>query len=226
MSTDQELMENGDRECLSSNNPENRTPKNGEELTKKQEKQFQNKLAEVQSALSKEKLKSTSLQKDLQARTQECENLKNQLSKFQKEFTKKSFKGKKGADRTATDAVTCASSVIFEKTKMCKNQELQIEALTQQVNSLKEIVSITKDMLEIRNMEVKQLQDKLDCMELKFTAERDRQVLLNVKLDRMIKLNTELKNEYQKQMTLFTVLQKTYRDHVSNGGTTQKGDLQ
>ncbi|KAK5649555.1 hypothetical protein RI129_000584 [Pyrocoelia pectoralis] len=225
MSTDHELMANGDGECLSSKGSENRTHKNGEELTKKQEKQLQNKLAEVQSALSKEKLKSTSLQKDLQARTQECENLKNQLSKFQKEFTKKSLKGKKGADRIATDAATCASSVIFEKTKMCKNQELQIEALTQQVNSLKEIVSITKDMLEIRNMEVKQLQDKLDCMELKFVAEKDRQLLVNVKLDRMVKLNTELKNEYQKQMALFTVLQNTYRDHISNE-TPQKGDLQ
>ena len=120
---------------------------------------------------------------------------------------------KKDGELTSTDAVTCASGVIFEKTKLCKNQELQIEALTQQVGSLKEIVSITKDMLEIRNMEVKQLQDQLDCMELKFVAEKDRHALIHAKLDRMVKLNTELKTEYEKQLALFSELQKRYHEH-------------
>ena len=48
--------------------------------------------------------------------------------------------------------------MIFDKTKMIKNQELQIEALTSQVASLKDVVSITKDLLSIRNLEVTHLQ--------------------------------------------------------------------
>lgn len=214
MSTDHKPVDNNTSECPPS--------KGEEEISKKEEKQMQNKLAELQSALDKEKLKSTSLQKKLHARTQECDNLKNQLGKFQKEFTKKSLKGQKGANQNATDAATCASSVIFEKTKMCKNQELQIEALTQQVTSLKEIASISKEMLGIRNVEVQQLQDKLDCMELKFIAEKDRHSLVNAKLEKMDKLNTELKNEYHKQMALFTVLQKSYHDRMDTNKAIQE----
>lgn len=48
--------------------------------------------------------------------------------------------------------------MIFDKTKMVKNQELQIEALTTQVQSLKDINVITKDLLEIRNSEVKAME--------------------------------------------------------------------
>lgn len=48
--------------------------------------------------------------------------------------------------------------MIFDKTKMVKNQELQIEALTTQVQSLKDINQITKDLLEIRNSEVKAME--------------------------------------------------------------------
>lgn len=51
-----------------------------------------------------------------------------------------------------------ARGMIFDKTKMVKNQELQIEALTTQVQSLKDINVITKDLLEIRNSEVKAME--------------------------------------------------------------------
>lgn len=51
-----------------------------------------------------------------------------------------------------------ARGMIFDKTKMVKNQELQIEALTTQVQSLKDINQITKDLLEIRNSEVKAME--------------------------------------------------------------------
>ena len=51
-----------------------------------------------------------------------------------------------------------ARGMIFDKTKMVKNQELQIEALTTQVQSLKDINLITKDLLEIRNSEVKAME--------------------------------------------------------------------
>lgn len=51
-----------------------------------------------------------------------------------------------------------ARGMIFDKTKMVKNQELQIDALTTQVQSLKDINQITKDLLEIRNSEVKAME--------------------------------------------------------------------
>lgn len=45
-----------------------------------------------------------------------------------------------------------------ERNRTVANQENQINALNNQVTSLKEVVSITRDLLQIRNMEVKQLQ--------------------------------------------------------------------
>lgn len=48
--------------------------------------------------------------------------------------------------------------MIFDKTKMVKNQELQIEALNSQIVSLKDINQITKDLLEIRNSEIKAME--------------------------------------------------------------------
>lgn len=45
-----------------------------------------------------------------------------------------------------------------ERNRLVVNQENQINALNNQVTSLKEIVSITRDLLQIRNIEVKQLQ--------------------------------------------------------------------
>lgn len=45
-----------------------------------------------------------------------------------------------------------------ERNRMVANQENQINALNNQVTSLKEVVSITRDLLQIRNIEVKQLQ--------------------------------------------------------------------
>lgn len=45
-----------------------------------------------------------------------------------------------------------------ERNRVATNQESQINALNNQVASLKEVVSITRDLLQIRNMEVKQLQ--------------------------------------------------------------------
>jgi len=177
----------------------------------KKEKQLQNKVAEYETALAQEKQKVALIQKDLQERTEERDNFKKQIAQLEKDLAQKSLKGTKSENKNSDDMVTKAGGIIFEKTKVCKNQELQIEALTQQVSSLKEIVSITKDMLEIRNMEVKQLQDKLDCMDLKFTAEKDRHALMHAKLDRMVKLNADLKSEYEKQLQLFTELQKAYK---------------
>ncbi|EGI65391.1 hypothetical protein G5I_06140 [Acromyrmex echinatior] len=45
-----------------------------------------------------------------------------------------------------------------ERNRVIANQENQINALNNQVASLKEVISVTRDLLEIRNIEVKQLQ--------------------------------------------------------------------
>ncbi|CAG9766649.1 unnamed protein product [Ceutorhynchus assimilis] len=108
--------------------------------------------------------------------------------------------------------LTKAKAMIFENTKVIKNQELQIEALGQQNESLKDVVRITKDLLEIRNLEVKQLENKINAMEGKVKAEKERQDLLHKKLETMIRHNGELKREYETQLCLFNALRKRYSE--------------
>lgn len=108
--------------------------------------------------------------------------------------------------------LTKAKSMIFENTKVIKNQELQIEALGQQNESLKDVVSITKDLLEIRNLEVKQLENKINAMENKVKAEKERQDLLHKKLETMIRHNGDLKREYETQLCLFNALRERYNE--------------
>lgn len=110
------------------------------------------------------------------------------------------------------ELLTRAKSIIFEKTKVCKNQELQIEALNAQVSSLKDVVSITKNLLEIRNIEVKHLQDQIDCMNAKVNAEKERQDLVHQKLEKMIRMNADLKREYETQLCLFNALRERYSE--------------
>uniref|UniRef100_A0A2A4J3T4 Uncharacterized protein n=1 Tax=Heliothis virescens TaxID=7102 RepID=A0A2A4J3T4_HELVI len=107
-----------------------------------------------------------------------------------------------------------ARGMIFDKTKMVKNQELQIEALTTQVQSLKDINVITKDLLEIRNSEVKAMEDRLVAMEARFKAEKDRYGLVLQRAQTSTTLNDDLKKEYETQLAIFKELRQKYEQRV------------
>ncbi|XP_026731531.1 epidermal growth factor receptor substrate 15 homolog isoform X2 [Trichoplusia ni] len=107
-----------------------------------------------------------------------------------------------------------ARGMIFDKTKMVKNQELQIEALTTQVQSLKDINVITKDLLEIRNSEVKAMEDRLQAMEARFKAEKDRYGLVLQRAQTSTTLNDDLKKEYETQLAIFKELRQKYEQRV------------
>lgn len=110
------------------------------------------------------------------------------------------------------EMLTRAKELLFEKTKICKNQELQIEALLAQITSLKDVVKITKDLLNIRNMETEQLQDKIETMESKVECEKKKHELIYSKLENMVKMNVDLKREYEAQLCLFNALREKYAE--------------
>ncbi|VVC86777.1 unnamed protein product [Leptidea sinapis] len=77
-----------------------------------------------------------------------------------------------------------ARGMIFDKTKMVKNQELQIQALTTQVQSLKDI------------------NDRLQAMEARFAAEKERHGLVLKRAETSSSLNDDLRKEnYGRSMT-------------------------
>ncbi|KAJ8930517.1 hypothetical protein NQ314_016679 [Rhamnusium bicolor] len=152
--------------------------------------------------------------KELQDYKKRVAKLEEDLAQAQKVINQRAKEADE-VDSLKTESektLTKAKSIIFERTKVIKNQELQIEAYGQQIESLKDVVRITKDLLEIRNLEVKQLETKINCMEEKVKAEKQRQDLLHKKLETMIRHNGELKREYETQLCLFSALRERYNE--------------
>ncbi|XP_076232795.1 uncharacterized protein LOC143178163 [Calliopsis andreniformis] len=102
-----------------------------------------------------------------------------------------------------------------DRTRTVVNQEKQISALNSQVASLKEVESLTRSLLQIRNMEVKHLQAEVDNMEVRINEERERYNTMINKMDAAVKLNADLKKEYETQLRLFRDLREKYEEKVT-----------
>lgn len=111
-------------------------------------------------------------------------------------------------------ALTKAGELLKDKTDLCDNQEKKNNALTSQIESLKEVVAITKDLLNIRNMEVQHLQNDVELMEGKISDERQRHNLMITQMDEAVKLNSDLKAEYENQLGIFQELKIKYEEKV------------
>ncbi|CAH0394097.1 unnamed protein product [Bemisia tabaci] len=105
--------------------------------------------------------------------------------------------------------------MLKEKHILCINLDKQNKALTTQTESLKEITNITKDLLNIRNMEVGHLKEDMEKLQGKITQERERQKLMLNKMDTASTLNDKLKTEYHTQMNLFQTLKDKYEQRVN-----------
>lgn len=66
-------------------------------------------------------------------------------------------------------------------------------------------MSLTKDMLTIRECEVRDLTERMEAMDAKFKAEKDRKSLMERKMQLSDKLNLDLKAEYKAQKEIFQV---------------------
>lgn len=119
-------------------------------------------------------------------------------------------KGKKLTKSEEDDLLTRAKELLFEKTKICKKQELQLEALNNQVLATKDVLDITKDMLNLRNIENDHLQSRLESMELRAKNEKDRYLLTEKKLTISKQKEAELTREYETQRNIFKDLRSTY----------------
>lgn len=123
-------------------------------------------------------------------------------------------KGKKLTKSEEDDLLTRAKELLFEKTKICKKQELQLEALNNQVLATKEVLDITKDMLNLRNIESDHLQSRFESMELRIKNEKDRYLLTEKKLAISKQKEAELTREYENQRNIFKDLRSTYEKKI------------
>uniref|UniRef100_A0A1B6JUU5 Uncharacterized protein n=1 Tax=Homalodisca liturata TaxID=320908 RepID=A0A1B6JUU5_9HEMI len=105
--------------------------------------------------------------------------------------------------------------LLKDKSAVCSNLEKQNTALMLQSNSLKDVVAITKDLLSIRNMEVEHLHVDIKSMEEKINIERERHNNMLNRMSEAVKLNENLKAEYQSQLGLFNDLRARYEEKVT-----------
>lgn len=141
-----------------------------------------------------------------QAKTEESTRLaerNKELESILKDLSAFSGKGKPKSDDD--DTLTRAKELLFEKTKICKKQELQLEALNNHIEANKDVLDITKDMLNLKNIENDHMQARLDSMKLRVKNENDRFVLTEKKLNLSMMKEASLTKEYETQRKIFKV---------------------
>lgn len=116
-----------------------------------------------------------------------------------------SIKGKGANKADDEDMLTRAKELLFEKTKVCKKQELQLEALNHQVAATKEVLEITKDMLNLKNIENDHMQSRLESLQERAKCEKDRYILAEKMLALAKQKEVAFTKEYETQRDIFKV---------------------
>ncbi|CAO1434597.1 unnamed protein product [Diamesa tonsa] len=164
--------------------------------------------------------KSKKHESDMQKLQNDMKLVQQRLAKFELDELKglegntsnnmKAFKEKyEGVLRKAQD-------LLFERQKTINSLELKMEAMNIQIESLREVVSLTKDMLNIRELENMDLTSRFSSMDAKFAVERNRKNLMEKKIELSDKLYGDLKTEYMAQREIFKNLKVQYQGRVDN----------
>lgn len=120
-------------------------------------------------------------------------------------------KSKNGNKALDDDVLLRAKELLFEKTKICKKLELQMEALNNQVVATKDALDITKSMLNLKNVENDHLESRLEAMQSRVKCERDRANLIEKKLNVSQQKGDALTKEYDLQRNIFKVCLVRFR---------------
>lgn len=98
-----------------------------------------------------------------------------------------------------------AKSLLFEKTKVNKQQEQQIEMLKTQAIALKDVAKVSKDMLSLKITECEHAEARLEQHAARIKAEQNKCALLEKKLQISKTVYDKLKSEYEIQSQIFKV---------------------
>lgn len=66
----------------------------------------------------------------------------------------------------------------------------------------------------IREIEVRELTERMEALDVKFQAEKNRKNLMEKKMELTDKLTMDLKAEYKAQKEIFTILKDQYKEKV------------
>lgn len=173
--------------------------------------------SEKQAIIEESRKRITQLRKDLEECLGENEKHKRRIIQLEQTLVQSAALGGLEGPKSKQDQeelLLRAKTLLFEKTKVCKQQEQQIVTLKAHIDSMKDVVAVTKDMLNLKTAEADHTQSRLDTAMLRIKAERDKCVIFEKKLAISQAVYEKLRSEYDVQSNIFKGLKEAYEQKV------------
>ncbi|ALC47236.1 CG5376 [Drosophila busckii] len=173
--------------------------------------------SEKQALLEESRKRIGALRKDFENARSENEQLKKRVSNLEQSLKQSVMLGGTDAPKSRQEQdelLLKAKTLLFEKTKVNKQQEQQISVLKEQVESVKEVLQVTKDMLQLKTTECEHTQARLEKSQLWIKAEQDKCGLTEKKLAISKSVYDKLRTEYDTQSKIFKDLKSAYEQKL------------
>lgn len=164
--------------------------------------------SEKQALVEESRKRISALRKELEQSHSENEQLKRKVNQLEQSLKQSVMLGGVDAPKSRQEQdelLLKAKTLLFEKTKVCKQQEQQVEVLKNQVEAMKDVVQVTKDMLNLKNAECEHMQVRLEKSQQWIQAEKDKCAITEKKLVISKGVYDKLRAEYDIQSKIFKV---------------------
>ncbi|EDV94655.1 uncharacterized protein LOC6567533 [Drosophila grimshawi] len=173
--------------------------------------------SEKQALLEESRKRIGALRKDFEEARCENERLQKRVANLELSLKQSVMLGGVDAPKSRQEQdelLLKAKTLLFEKTKVNKQQEQQIAVLREQVESIKDVLQVTKDMLQLRTTEGEHTQARLEKSQLWIKAEQDKCALTEKKLQISKGVYDKLRAEYDTQSKIFKDLKEAYEQKL------------
>ncbi|KAI8046307.1 uncharacterized protein LOC128262517 [Drosophila gunungcola] len=173
--------------------------------------------SEKQALLEESRKRIGALRKDFEEAKVENERLKRRVVQLEQSLKQSVMLGGTDAPKSRQEQeelLLKAKTLLFEKTKVNKQQEQQIAVLKTQVETIKDVLQVTKDMLQLKNAECDHTQARLEKSQLWIKAEQDKCLLTEKKLAISKGVYDKLRSEYDTQSRIFKDLKSAYEQKL------------
>ncbi|XP_036324004.1 ribonuclease Y [Rhagoletis pomonella] len=173
--------------------------------------------SEKQALIEESRKRISAIRRELEQSLSENEQLKRRNTQLEQSLKQSVMLGGVDAPKSRQEQeelLLKAKTLLFEKTKVCKQQEQQIEVLKTQVEAMKDVVQVTKDMLNLKTAECDHMQVRLEKSQQWIKAEKDKCILTEKKLDISKGVYEKLRAEYDIQSKIFKDLKEVYEQKI------------
>ncbi|XP_050317612.1 ELKS/Rab6-interacting/CAST family member 1 [Bactrocera neohumeralis] len=173
--------------------------------------------SEKQALVEESRKRIFTLRKELEQSQTENEQLKRRVNQLEQSLKQSVMLGGVDAPKSRQEQdelLLKAKTLLFEKTKVCKQQEQQVEVLKNQVEAMKDVVQVTKDMLNLKSAECDHMQVRLEKSQQWIKAEKDKCAITEKKLIISKGVYDKLRAEYDIQSKIFKDLKEVYEQKI------------